>query len=126
MIEHQRHRWGYLPLESLLEEVYVSTYKLQSVALWVPMATIEFAILDMLGRITNKSITDLIGGGKRTNIPYYVASGRRDSTPEEEIDYLEEIGNGNGAFDVGDFRAWLQSEAMMSRGAPTDGEEVAP
>jgi hypothetical protein len=40
-------------LDNLLEEVYVyqSNYKLQSLALWVPLATIEFAILDMLGRI---------------------------------------------------------------------------
>ena len=45
-------------LEKLLDEVYVykSNYKLQSLALWVPLATIEFAILDMLGRITGKSI----------------------------------------------------------------------
>ena len=40
-------------LDNLLEEVYVyqSNYKLQSLALWVPLATIEFAILDLLGRI---------------------------------------------------------------------------
>ncbi len=47
--------------ENLLEEVYVyqSNYKMQNLALWVPLAAIEFAILDMLGRIANKSI----GGG---------------------------------------------------------------
>ena len=46
-----------LKLESLLEEAYVykSNYKLQSIALWVPLATIEFAILDLLGRISKKS-----------------------------------------------------------------------
>ena len=50
-------------LEALLEEVYVyqSNYKLQSLALWVPLATIEFAILDMLGRIANKSMGQLFG-----------------------------------------------------------------
>ena len=37
-------------LEELLDGVYVynSNYKLQNLALWVPLATIEFAILDML------------------------------------------------------------------------------
>lgn len=40
-------------LETLIEEVYVyqSNYKMQNLALWVPLATIEFAILDMLGRM---------------------------------------------------------------------------
>jgi len=49
-------------LEKLLEEVYVyqSNYKMQSLALWVPLATIEFAILDMLGKIAGKSIGELI------------------------------------------------------------------
>ena len=50
-------------LEKLLDEVYVyqSNYKMQSLALWVPLATIEFAILDMLGRISGKSFGELIG-----------------------------------------------------------------
>jgi len=49
-------------LESLLDQVYVyqSNYKLQGIAIWVPLATIEFAILDMLGKIANRPIGDLI------------------------------------------------------------------
>ena len=49
-------------LEALLEDVYVyqSNYKLQSLALWVPLAAIEFAILDMLGRIANKPLGLLV------------------------------------------------------------------
>ncbi len=43
-----------------------------------------------------------------------------------ELEYLDEVGNGNGSFDVGDFRAWLQSEGLMSRVQPARGEEVAP
>ena len=51
-------------LELLLKEVYVyrSNYKLQNLALWVPLATIEFAILDLLGQISGHSIGTLIGG----------------------------------------------------------------
>src|ERR1700748_3633589 len=33
--------------------VYGSLYKLQSLAIWVPIATVEFAILDMLGKMAN-------------------------------------------------------------------------
>ena len=49
--------------EALLEEVYVyqSNYKLQNLALWVPLATIEFAVLDMLGKLAGLLHGELIG-----------------------------------------------------------------
>jgi hypothetical protein len=43
-----------------------------------------------------------------------------------QVDYLDEIGNGNGAFDVGDFRAWLQFTGMLGSIRQGSGEEVAP
>ena len=56
-------------LESLLDEVYVykSNYKLQNLALWVPLATIEFAMLDLLGKTSQKSIGQLIGKIHKVN-----------------------------------------------------------
>ena len=71
-------------LEALLEEVYVyqSNYKLQSLALWVPLATIEFAILDMLGRIANKSMGQLFGDIHNPKVAVYRANGERDVTAE--------------------------------------------
>ena len=72
-------------LDELLEEVYVygSNYKLQSLALWVPLATIEFAILDMLGRIANKPMGLLIGDQiHNSTVPVYRANGERDVTAE--------------------------------------------
>jgi L-alanine-DL-glutamate epimerase-like enolase superfamily enzyme len=72
-------------------------YKFQGLALWCPVALVEFAILDMLGRITNKSIGELLGGGSRDRIPFYVASGRRDTTPAQEIDYLKHLIEETGA-----------------------------
>ncbi len=78
-------------LENLEWELYrwSSNYKLQGLAFWCPHAWVEFAILDLLGRIANKSISDLLGGAVRERIPYYVASGRRDTTPGEEIEHLK-------------------------------------
>ncbi|MCZ6674053.1 MAG: mandelate racemase/muconate lactonizing enzyme family protein [Verrucomicrobia bacterium] len=78
-------------LENLLWELYRwgSNYKLQGLAYWSPVAWLEFAILDLLGRVAGKSMGDLLGGVIRKRIPFYVASGRRDSTPEEEIVYLQ-------------------------------------
>ena len=70
---------------------YQSNYKLQGIALWCPLAWVEFALLDMMGRVAGKSIGELLGGVVRREVPFYVASGRRDSTPEEEADYLVKL-----------------------------------
>jgi len=74
-------------LESLLEGVYVykSNYKLQSLALWIPVATIEFAILDMLGRMVGKSIGELIGDTFNPKIYVYQANNFRGKSAQESI-----------------------------------------
>jgi L-alanine-DL-glutamate epimerase-like enolase superfamily enzyme len=78
-------------LESLLEEVYVyqSNYKFQSLALWVPLATIEFAILDMLGRIAGLPIGRMIGEIHNPVVAFYQANGERDNTGEEVLENLK-------------------------------------
>jgi L-alanine-DL-glutamate epimerase-like enolase superfamily enzyme len=77
-------------LDTLLEEVYVyqSNYKLQSLALWVPLATIEFAILDMLGRIANKSMGQLVGDIHNPKVAVYRANGERDNSAEAVMENL--------------------------------------
>lgn len=79
-------------LEALLDEVYVyaSNYKLQGLALWVPVATLEFAILDMMGRISGKSIGELIGEIHNKKIAVYQANSERGISPEETIRQLKE------------------------------------
>ena len=82
-------------LEALLDEVYVyqSNYKMQNLALWVPLATIEFAILDMLGHLVNKSIGQLIGEINNPRIAVYQANGERGISPELTIEHLiKEVG----------------------------------
>ncbi len=74
-----------------------SNYKLQSLALWCPVAWVEFAVLDMLGRAAGRSIGELFGPIVRRQVPYYVASGRRDSTPQEEVEYLQQLTDETGA-----------------------------
>ena len=77
-----------------------SNYKLQGLMFWSVQAWVEFAILDMLGRIANKSIAELLGGVVHPAIAFYVASGRRDSTPEEEVEYLQKLLAESGAHAV--------------------------
>ena len=57
---------------------YQSNYKLQGLAFWSTQAWVEFAILDMLGRIAGKSYGEMLGGIIRKEVPFYVASGRRE------------------------------------------------
>lgn len=82
-------------LENLLDEVYVyqSNYKMQNLALWVPLATIEFAILDMFGRISGKSMGELIGEIHNKKIAVYQANGERGISAELTIEHLiKEVG----------------------------------
>jgi len=80
-------------LENLLWEFYRSrdNYKLYGLALWSPQAWVEFAILDMLGRVAGKPIGALVGDIVRRDVAFYVASGRRDTTPEQEVEYLQKL-----------------------------------
>ncbi len=86
-------------LEEHLFQVYryKSNYKLLGLALWSPIALVEFAILDLLGRMTGQSIPQMLGGVIRTTVPFYVASERRDTTPQQEVDYLKSLIDQTGA-----------------------------
>ena len=86
-------------LEDLLWETYRfdDNYKLYGIALWSPLAWMEMAILDMLGRMNGKSIGQLLGDVRRKDIAVYVASGRRDTTPPQEIEYLQSLVEKSGA-----------------------------
>jgi L-alanine-DL-glutamate epimerase-like enolase superfamily enzyme len=79
-------------LEYLLEAstVYKSNYKFTGLALWIPMATLEFAILDMFGRMSGKSIGQLIGEIHNKEISVYQANSERDISAELTIEHLKE------------------------------------
>lgn len=79
-------------LESLMLDAYFRSYKLQGLALWMPLATIEMAILDMLGQIANKSIGELLGDIHQTNIPLYMANNNRGRSAEESVARIEQKG----------------------------------
>lgn len=86
-------------LENHLWELYRwrDNYKLYGIALWSPQAWVECAILDMLGRIAQKPMGALIGDVVRSEVAIYVASGRRDTTPEQEIEHLQKLVGQSGA-----------------------------
>ena len=68
-------------LEALVDGVYLanSNYKWQGLPFWVPVASVEFAILDLLGKVANRPLGDLFGGVLRRDVAVYRASGNRKS-----------------------------------------------
>jgi L-alanine-DL-glutamate epimerase-like enolase superfamily enzyme len=78
-------------LERLLEGVYVhdSNYKMQGQAFWICVASLEFALLDLLGRVARKPLGGLVGPRVRRSVQVYQASSRRGNTPEDEVEKLK-------------------------------------
>ncbi|GAB5560818.1 MAG: enolase C-terminal domain-like protein [Synoicihabitans sp.] len=74
-------------LESLVDDVYLhgSNYKLQGQSFWVPVASAEFAILDLLGRIAGVSAAELLGERLRESIPLYIANNHRHLGPADSL-----------------------------------------
>lgn len=86
-------------LESLLDGVYLanSNYKWQGLPFWVPVASVELAILDLLGKAAGKPLGDLFGGVIRRDVAVYRASGNRGNSPEAEIEHLQRLVQETGA-----------------------------
>ncbi len=79
-------------LENLLEEVYVyrSNYKFQGLPLWVPLATIEFAILDLLGQVAGKPLGALLGKVRHPKVAVYRANNFRGKSAGESLERIRE------------------------------------
>jgi len=77
-------------LETMIDEIYVYkwNYKYAGSTFWTTVAWAEAAVLDLLGKATGKSIGDLLGGRKRDQVPVYVSSLVRETTPEAEVEWV--------------------------------------
>ena len=77
-------------LDLILERAYVYklNFRLSGMALGVPLATIEFAILDMMGRIAKKSIGELIGTIYHSKVSVYQATEYREKTVAESMELI--------------------------------------
>jgi L-alanine-DL-glutamate epimerase-like enolase superfamily enzyme len=76
-------------LDALVDLVFKENYKLQGLALWIPLAAAEIAVLDMLGRLAGKSITELIGQRHHDRIAIYQANNYRGKTAEESLELIQ-------------------------------------
>lgn len=74
-------------LDTLVDDVFTqgSVYKMQGQGFWVPVASAEFAILDLVGRRCGLPVADLLGQRRRSALPLYVANNHRAHGPEESL-----------------------------------------
>jgi L-alanine-DL-glutamate epimerase-like enolase superfamily enzyme len=78
-------------LDLILDKVYIYglNFRLNGMALGLPLATIEFAILDMLGRIAGRSTGQLLGEVHHPEVPVYVATEWREKPLEETVELIK-------------------------------------
>jgi L-alanine-DL-glutamate epimerase-like enolase superfamily enzyme len=78
-------------LDFILERVlvYNFNFRYSGRALGIPLATIEFAILDMLGRIAGKPIGELIGEIHHPKVTVYQATEYREKPVEESLELIK-------------------------------------
>ncbi len=78
-------------LDLMLEKVYVYgfNFRYNGITLGLPLATIEFAILDLLGRIAGRSLGQLIGEIHHPEVAVYVATEWRERPLEEHFDLIK-------------------------------------
>ena len=73
-------------IETLVDDVYTANYKLAGQAFWCPVAYVEQAIFDLLGKTAKLPVGELLGGVIRKEIPVYLSGSGRDTTAEREVD----------------------------------------
>ena len=80
-------------LDRLMEDVYMfqNNYKYQGYAVHIPIATVEMAILDMMGRMAKKSMGELIGDIHNTDIAIYQANNNRGKSAEESVQSIQKL-----------------------------------
>jgi len=78
-------------LDLILEKVYTYgfNFRFNGIALGLPLATIEFAILDMLGRMAQKPVGELLGEVHNHEVGVYMATEWREKPVEESIKLIQ-------------------------------------
>ncbi len=73
-------------LEFLVDEVYrvKSHYKYAGMPFWNCVGHVEVALWDLLGKTAAKPVHALLGKPVRTEVPVYLSSLTRETTPEQE------------------------------------------
>jgi L-alanine-DL-glutamate epimerase-like enolase superfamily enzyme len=78
-------------LDLILDRIYIYNFnfRLNGITLGLPLATIEFAVLDMLGHIADKPVGQLIGEIHNPEVAIYVATEFREKPLEEHFELIK-------------------------------------
>ena len=78
-------------LDLLLEKVYIYNlnFRLSGMALGVPLSTVEFAILDMMGKIAGKPMGELFGEIHHPKVAVYQATEYREKPVAESMELIK-------------------------------------
>lgn len=117
-------------LDLILEKVYIYgfNFRFNGMALGLPLATIEFAILDMLGRIAGKPVGQLIGEIHNPEVAVYMATEWREKPVEESIPLIREA---VAEYDVHALKIkvgglMFMTTDMYAQGPPGRTEKIIP
>ncbi len=77
-------------LDLLLEKVFVYgfNFRYDGISIGTPLATIELAVLDMLGRIAGKPFAQLVGEAHNPEVSVYQATEYREKPVEESLELI--------------------------------------
>lgn len=78
-------------LDLILEKVFIYgfNFRYNGISLGIPLATIEFAILDLLGRVARLPVPRLVGEIHHPQVPVYVATEYRERPLEEHFNLIK-------------------------------------
>ena len=79
-------------LDLILEKIFIYgfNFRYNGISLGLPLATIEFAILDLLGRMAGQSLGQLIGEIHHPEVAVYVATEWRERPLQETVERIKE------------------------------------
>jgi L-alanine-DL-glutamate epimerase-like enolase superfamily enzyme len=117
-------------LDLILDKVYIYNFNFRynGISLGLPLATIEFAILDMLGRMAKKPVGQLIGEIHNKEVAVYTATEWREKPVEESIKLIQEA---VAAYDVHALKIkvgglMFMTTDMYAVGPPQRTEKIIP
>jgi L-alanine-DL-glutamate epimerase-like enolase superfamily enzyme len=117
-------------LDLIMEKVYnyQFNFRYNGISLGIPLATIEFAILDMLGRIASLPIGQLIGELHTKEIGVYVATEFRELPIEE---HFARIKDAVAEYDVNALKIkigymFAGNKDIHNQGLPGKSEKLIP
>lgn len=117
-------------LDLILEKIYIYNFnfRFNGLALGLPLATVEFAILDMLGRIAGKPVGELIGEIHNRDVGVYMATEWRERPVQESIELIK---GAVASYDVHALKIkvgglMFMTTDMYAEGPPGRTEEIVP